>query len=97
MSRAIIGYIRVSTKKQRRSGLGIEAQREALARFATRIAELGVLPRVVEGWLGAISNSTQSIVTLAESTIWRGPPGMRKAIDLWEQTLKGVLQLSKAA
>jgi DNA invertase Pin-like site-specific DNA recombinase len=30
----IISYIRVSTGKQGKSGLGIEAQREAVARFA---------------------------------------------------------------
>ena len=30
----IISYIRVSTGKQGKSGLGIEAQREAIARFA---------------------------------------------------------------
>ena len=30
----IISYIRVSTGKQSRSGLGIEAQRDAIARFA---------------------------------------------------------------
>ena len=34
ITKALIGYVRVSTSKQGRSGLGIEAQREALVRFA---------------------------------------------------------------
>jgi ferric-dicitrate binding protein FerR (iron transport regulator) len=34
MSKAVISYIRVSTAGQGRSGLGLEAQREAIARFA---------------------------------------------------------------
>ena len=33
-TQSLVGYIRVSTSKQGRSGLGIEPQREALARFA---------------------------------------------------------------
>jgi Resolvase, N terminal domain len=35
VARHLIGYVRVSISKQGRSGLGIEAQREALQRFAT--------------------------------------------------------------
>jgi DNA invertase Pin-like site-specific DNA recombinase len=33
-SKSIVGYVRVSTSKQGKSGLGIEAQQEALERFA---------------------------------------------------------------
>jgi DNA invertase Pin-like site-specific DNA recombinase len=34
--RPIVAYIRVSTNQQARSGLGIEAQRDSLAQFASR-------------------------------------------------------------
>jgi integrase len=71
--------------------------------FATRIAELGVLPHVVERLLnhrlGAISNKTQSIVTeLAEIyNLATFLPEMRQAIQVWENKLTALLRLSKAA
>ena len=47
--RHIISYIRVSTTAQGKSGLGIEAQREAVARFAATEGLTKVDPI---GWTG---------------------------------------------
>jgi DNA invertase Pin-like site-specific DNA recombinase len=49
----LVAYYRVSTREQGRSGLGLEAQRETVARFAAAeglevIAEFDQAPR--RGW-----------------------------------------------
>jgi integrase len=87
----------------KRSGISAWTLHDLRRTFATRIAELGVLPHVVERLLnhrlGAISNNTQSIVTeVAEVyNLATFLPEMRKAIDLWEQKLNSILPTSKAA
>jgi DNA invertase Pin-like site-specific DNA recombinase len=47
MAKQIVGYIRVSTARQGKSGLGLEAQREALARFAVA-EDLEVVAEYIE-------------------------------------------------
>jgi DNA invertase Pin-like site-specific DNA recombinase len=64
--RQIITYIRVSTGKQGKSGLGIEAQREAIARFA--VAEgTEVLAEFVEVETGKGSDALERRPKLAEA------------------------------
>jgi integrase len=71
--------------------------------FATRLAELGVLPHVIERLLnhrmGAISNYTGGILTdVAEVyNLASYLPEMRQAIALWESKLTTLLNLSQAA
>ena len=64
--RQIVSYIRVSTGKQGRSGLGIEAQRDAIARFAaTEGCEF--LAEVVEVETGKGSDALERRPKLAEA------------------------------
>ena len=64
--RQIVSYIRVSTGKQGKSGLGIEAQREAIARFAaTEGCE--VLAEVVEVETGKGTDALDRRPKLAEA------------------------------
>ena len=79
--RALIGYVRVSTARQGRSGLGIEAQREALGRFA--VSEGFELVRVfveVETGKGAdaLDRRPQLAAALAEARRQRCPVAVAK-------------------
>jgi integrase len=71
--------------------------------FATRLAELGVLPHVIERLLnhrlGAISNFTGGILSdVAEVyNLATYLPEMRQAISLWESKLSALLRVSNAA
>ena len=62
----IISYIRVSTGKQAKSGLGIEAQREAIARFAATEGR-EVLDEFVEQETGKGSDALDRRPKLAEA------------------------------
>ena len=64
--RQIVSYIRVSTGKQGKSGLGIEAQREAIARFAAAEG-CEVLSEVVEVETGKGADALDRRPKLAEA------------------------------
>ena len=64
--RQIISYIRVSTGQQGKSGLGIEAQREAIARFA-EAEECEILSEVVEVETGKGADALDRRPKLAEA------------------------------
>jgi DNA invertase Pin-like site-specific DNA recombinase len=80
-TRPLIGYVRVSTSQQGRSGLGIEAQREALSRFAeTEGFELGRVFVEVETGKGsdALDRRPQLAQALAEARKRRCPVAVAK-------------------
>jgi len=70
MTQPIVAYVRVSTSRQGRSGLGLEAQRAALARFA-EAEELEIAAEFVEVETGtgadAIDRRPQLAAALAEA------------------------------
>jgi DNA invertase Pin-like site-specific DNA recombinase len=66
MLAAIIAYIRVSTGKQAKSGLGLEAQREAIARFAAAEA-LQVTGEFIEVETGKGADALDKRPQLAEA------------------------------
>jgi hypothetical protein len=72
MDRAV-AYLRVSTKQQQRSGLGIEAQRATIARFvdAENI-------RIIAEYVEAARAPTRLIVGRSSPPLWR-PPSLPSA------------------
>jgi DNA invertase Pin-like site-specific DNA recombinase len=73
--RPAVAYLRVSTERQGRSGLGLEAQREAVARYAAS-NRLAVVQEFVEIETGKGSNALakrpQLVLALAEAKRTRG-------------------------
>jgi len=59
-----IAYLRVSTARQGRSGLGIEAQREAVARFVAGVGGTAVAPEFVEAETGKRSDRPALLAAL---------------------------------
>lgn len=81
MPRALIAYCRVSTKAQGRSGLGLEAQREALARFVVA-EEFEIVREFIEIETGkgadALDRRPQLAAALAEARRRRCPIAVAK-------------------
>ena len=77
----IVAYIRVSTSQQARSGLGIEAEREALARFAAAEG-FEIVAEFVEVETGkgsdALDRRPQLAVALGKARALRCPVGVAK-------------------
>ena len=61
-----IAYLRVSTQRQQRSGLGIEAQRAAIARFA-EAEQIAIIGEYVEAETGKGSDALDRRPQLAAS------------------------------
>jgi len=81
MPRALIAYCRVSTKAQGRSGLGLEAQREALARFVVA-EDFEIVREFIEIETGkgadALERRPQLAAALAEARRRRCPIAVAK-------------------
>jgi DNA invertase Pin-like site-specific DNA recombinase len=79
--RTLVGYVRVSTSQQGRSGFGIDAQREALQRFAAAEAfELGRVFVEIETGKGsdALDRRPQLAAALNEARRQRCPVAVAK-------------------
>lgn len=81
MTKALVTYLRVSSAQQGRSGLGIEAQREALARFA-EAEGFAIIAEFVEVESGkgsdALAKRPQLAAALAEARRHKCPVAVAK-------------------
>jgi DNA invertase Pin-like site-specific DNA recombinase len=77
----IVSYVRVSTSQQGRSGLGIEAQREALSRFAAS-EDFEIVAEFVEVETGkgsdALNRRPELAAALAKARALRSPVAVAK-------------------
>jgi DNA invertase Pin-like site-specific DNA recombinase len=76
MPKVVVSYIRVSTQRQGRSGLGLEAQREAIARFCEAQGyNLGAEHVEVESGKGAdaLERRPQLAAAIKEARKLKGP------------------------
>lgn len=82
--RPLIAYARVSTARQQRSGLGLEAQREALGRFA-RAEGFEIVSEFVEVETGkgadALSRRPQLVAALEAARRQNVPSSSPSSID----------------
>lgn len=81
MSRPLVTYLRVSTAQQGRSGLGVDAQREALVRFAAAEG-FTIIRELIETESGkgadALDRRPQLAGALAEARLHRCPVAVAK-------------------
>jgi DNA invertase Pin-like site-specific DNA recombinase len=96
MTKQIVGYIRVSTAQQGKSGLGLAAQREALARFAAA-EDLKIAAEFIEVETGkgsdALDRRPQLAAALAEARKLKCPVLVAKLDRLSRGTASMRLEL----
>jgi hypothetical protein len=89
-----IAYLRVSTQRQQRSGLGLEAQRATIARFA-EAEGLSIIGEYLEAETGKVP--TRSIAGLSWPPLWLLPSQRNAAWSFqsaWKSPLLIVCMLS---
>jgi integrase len=95
------GWTKGKKEFDKRCGVSNWTLHDLRRTFATRLAQLGVLPHVIERLLNHRLGSIKAQGVLTEVAevynLASYLPEMRQAITLWESNLTALLQLSKAA